>query len=308
MEHSKTPVNLRKGLAAVNAIKKNRPKLHSWLLIPVLAAVNALAYELFIFPNDFAPSGVGGVATMVQYVFRFDAGYLNLLINIPLLIAAWFTVKREFVLKSALFTLCFSALLVLFNHLDFSKYYYYTETGTSNVLAPVAAGTIIGFLYGHAVRLNGSTGGIDVVSAMVHRKHPEYNMVWISFGINAVIAAVSYFVYHYRFEPVICCMVYCFVSSTVANQVLKGAVSALKFEIVTDKPEELAAELMQKLHHGVTVLSAEGAYTHLHKNLVICIVNRHQIADIEQIISCFPGSFAYITQVSGTVGNFRRIK
>ena len=287
---------------------KKRNHWLSWLIIPILAAGTALAYELFVFPNDFAPSGFGGIATMVQYVFKFDAGYLNLALNVPFLIAAWFLIDREFVLKSAFFTLCFSGFLILFNNLDFSKFYYFTESGTSNVLGPVAAGTVIGFLYGTAVRLNGSTGGIDVVSAMVHHKYPQYNMVWISFAINAVIATVSYFVYGYRFEPVICCMVYSFVTTTVANSVLKGAASALKFEIVTDRGEELADELLQQLHHGVTVLSAEGAYTHHHRNLVVCIVNKHQIADVERIIARYPGSFTYITSVNATVGNFKRIK
>ena len=283
-------------------------KVTSWLIFPLLAAVYALAYRLFVFPNDFAPAGVGGIATMVQYVFRFDAGYLTLLINLPLLIAAWFVTDREFVLKSALFTLCFSGFLVLFNHIDFTPYQYYTENGTSNVLAPVAAGTVVGFLYGTSVRLGGSTGGIDIVGEMVHRKRPEYNMVWVSFIINACIAAASYFVYNYKFEPVICCIVYSFVTTSVANSVLKGYHAALKFEIVTDKPEELSQELMEKLLHGVTMVSAEGAYTHAQKSLVICIVNKHQIADIERIVSSYPGSFAYVTAVSATVGNFVRVK
>jgi uncharacterized membrane-anchored protein YitT (DUF2179 family) len=119
---------------------------------------------------------------------------------------------------------------------------------------------------------------------------------------------VSYFVYDFQFEPVMCCIVYAFVLTTVGNQVLRGSQSALKFEIVTDHPEELSNDLMQKLHHGVTLLSAEGAYTHEQKSLVICIVNKHQIADIQAIIGKYPGSFAYITQVSETLGNFRKIK
>ena len=194
------------------------------------------------------------------------------------------------------------------NNVDFSRFAYFTESGTSNVLAPVAAGAVIGFLYGTAVRLHGSTGGVDVISAFVRHKRPEYNMMWVSFTINAVIASISYFVYDFRFEPVICCLIYCFVSVTVADHVLKGYDAALKFEIVTDHPDELSKALMENLHHGVTVLSAEGAYTHLHKNLVICVVNKHQIVDVEKEIAKFPGSFAYITSINATVGNFRHIK
>ena len=287
---------------------QRKAEYKSLLLIPFFALAMALSYALFIFPNKFAPSGVGGIATMVQYVFKFNAGYLNLLINIPILIVAWKLVDREFVIKTALFTLCFSGFLMLFEHIDFSKFQYYTENGTSNILAPVAAATVNGAFYGFALRVHGSTGGTDVVSFCIKHYHPEYNVTWIGFILNAIIAGVSYFVYEFRFEPVICCIIYSFVLTSVGNQVLRGSQSALKFEIITAHPEELSKDLMNELHHGVTLLPAEGAYTHEQKSLVICIVNKHQIADIQQIIGKYPGSFAYITSVSETLGNFRKIK
>lgn len=280
------------------------------LLVPLLALAMALSYKLFIFPNNFAPSGVGGIATMIQYLFKFNAGYLNLLINIPLLIVAWKLVDRGFVIKTALFTLCFSGFLMLFDHLglDFSKFAYHTNTGTSTILAPIAAAVVNGAMFGISLRIHGSCGGTDIVSFCIRHYHPEFNVTWISFVLNVVIAAASYFVYGFQFEPVICCIIYVFVLTVIGNSVVRGAQSALKFEIITQDPEALSADLMKELKHGVTLLSAEGAYTHEQKSLVICIVNKHQIADIQGIISKYPGSFAYITQVSETLGNFRKIK
>ncbi len=289
-------------------MEKKKLNLRTIWLFPILAVFTALCYELFIFPNEFAPAGVGGIATMIQYIFKFNAGYLNLAINVPLLIAAWFLVDREFVIKTGVFTVCFSAALMVFGQFDFSRYYYHTDTGTSNILAPVAAAVVNGAIYGFAMRNHGCTGGTDVVAFCLRHYHPEYNVTWIGFTLNSVIAVISYFVYDYRFEPVICCIIYCFVMSTIANQVLRGYEAALKFEIVTDKPEEMASELLARLQHGVTVVPAEGAFTHQHKNLVICVVNKHQIADVQRLIQRYPGTFAYISSVTGTVGYFRRIK
>lgn len=285
-----------------------KTNLKTLWMFPFLALITALAYQLFVFPNNFAPAGVGGISTMVQHIFHFNAGYLNLLINVPILIAAWFLVDREFVIKTGLFTLCFSGFLMLFGKLDFSRFIYHTDNGTSTILGPVAAAVIIGAVYGFAMRQHGCTGGTDVVAWCVRHYHPEYNVAWIGFSINAAIAAVSYFVYDFKFEPVICCIVYCFVTSTVANSMLRGYDSALKFEIVTSEPKKLSQELMDKLHHGVTVVDVEGAYTHERKNLVICLVNKHQIADVQRILGTYPGSFAYISSVNSTMGNFRRIK
>ena len=292
------------------ALSEPRAKasIGSYLIIPVLAVCMALSYELFIFPNRFAPAGVGGIVTMVQYLFHFNAGYLNLLINVPILIAAWFLVDREFVIKSAIFTLVFSTAFLVLDKVDFTPFAYHTDNGTSNILAPVAAGTINGTLYGYAVRHHGSTGGTDVLAFSIRHYHPEMNPMWIGFTLNVVIAVASYFVYDFKFEPVICCIIYGFVNTSMANTVLKGYDAALKFEIITENPEGLAGELLAHLHHGVTLVSAEGAYTHNEKSLVICVVNKHQIADVQRLIQRYPGSFAYITSVNSTVGNFKRIK
>lgn len=287
---------------------QRREEYKTLFLVPLFALAMALSYKLFIFPNNFAPSGVGGIATMVQYLFKFNAGYLNLAINIPILIVAWKLVDREFVIKTALFTVSFSGFLMLFDLVDFSRFQYLTSNGTSTILAPVAAAVVNGAFYGFALRIHGSSGGTDVISFCIRHYHPEFNVTWIGFTLNVVIACVSYFVYGFKFEPVICCIVYCFVLTAIGNQVLRGSQSALKFEIVTEDPETLSRELMQELHHGVTLLSAEGAYTKEQKSLVICIVNKHQIADVQKIVSKYPGSFAYITAVSETLGNFRKIK
>jgi uncharacterized membrane-anchored protein YitT (DUF2179 family) len=287
---------------------QRKPEYKTLILFPLFALGMAFSYKLFIFPNQFAPAGVGGIATMVQHVFKFNAGYLNLLINLPILCIAWKLVNREFVIKTLLFTLCFSGGLMVLDLFDFSRFVYQTENGTSKILAPVAAAAVNGALYGFCLRCHGSSGGTDVVSFCIRHYHPEYNVTWITFTINAVIAGTSYFVYGYKFEPVICCIVYCFVVTMMGNKVLQGSKSALKFEIITQHPKEIADDLMKNLNRGVTLLSAEGGYTHQQKSLVICIVNKHQIADIQAIISKYPGSFAYITSVSETLGNFVKTK
>lgn len=290
--------------------KTNR--ILSYILFPLAALATAVAYELFIFPNNFAPAGVGGIATMVQHLTHgsFNAGYLNLLINIPLLFLAWRLIDRGFVLRTAIFTAVFSLSFILFKELqvDFGRFLYYTDNGTSTVLAPIAAGVVNGLLYGLCIYRHGCTGGTDVVAACIRQFRPEYGVMWINFMLNAVVAVVSYFVYDFHFEPVICCLVYCFVSTATGDWVLRGRRQALKFEIISEDAQALSNELMEQIRHGVTLVQAEGMYTHAPKGLVICIVNKHQVADVEKIIRKYPGSFAYIETISNTVGKFVRVK
>ena len=262
-------------------------------------------YELFIFPNAFAPAGLNGLATMVQYLFHFSIGYFSVLINLPLLLIAWRRLDRVFAIRTLIFVLSFSATTLLLRNVDFTPIAYHTDNGTSAILGPVAAGVINGAIYTVVLRCSGSTGGTDIVAALIRHRHPEASLVWLIFSLNAVVAAISYFVYGMKFEPVILCLIYCYLSSRISGGLLKMGQKALKFEIVTDQAEALGQALMRELHHGATLLHAEGMYSSREKGLLICVVNRHQVVAFHEILARFPGSFAYVSDVNETMGNFR---
>ncbi|MBQ2662107.1 MAG: YitT family protein [Clostridia bacterium] len=283
--------------------------VRDYLIVTALAFLMAVNYEVFILQNAFAPAGINGIATMIQYKFNFSVGYMNLLINIPLCIWAFFWLNKDYAGKTIVFSLAFSAFLLVFKYriIDISRFVYVTENGTSTLLAPLAASVVNGFIYGTIVRLNGSTGGTDVIAACVRKKNPRLSLMWIIFAMNCLVAAVSYFVYDYQLEPVILCIGYSFVTSKISDGIIKGVKQAVKFEIVTDNYEKLANEIMTKLHHGVTVMQATGMYTRSEHDVMICVVNKHQIIDLQKILLNYPGSFAYISDVRETMGNFKKI-
>lgn len=279
--------------------------MRRYLTVAALACVMGVSYELFVFPNAFAPAGINGIATMVQYLFHINIGYLSLIINIPLILLAWTKLDPDFARKSLLFVLVFSTVTLVLGRMDLSGIAY--DSGSSAILGPVAAGVVSGAVYGLVIRCNGSTGGTDIVAAWVHKLHPEASLVWVIFALNASVAVLSFFVYGYQFEPVILCLIYCYLSSRISDGILKGGKSALKFEVVTCHAPELSARLLQELHHGVTVLPAQGMYSDTPRALLICVVNRHQIVRFQEILRQFPDTFAYVSSVNETLGNFKHI-
>ena len=74
-----------------------------YLAVAGLAVVMGLSYELFVFPNAFAPAGINGFATIIQYLFHVNIGYLSLIINLPLIFLAWRKLDADFARKSLLF-------------------------------------------------------------------------------------------------------------------------------------------------------------------------------------------------------------
>ena len=279
----------------------------SYAVMVLLAMVMGVSYEVFVFPNAFAPAGINGIATMVQYLFDVSIGYLSLLINIPLIAASWKWLDRDFAMKNLVYVLVFSGMNLLLDYIDVSALAYYTENGNSAILGPAAAGVVSGVAYGFAIKQNGSTGGTDIIAAWVRKLRPEVSLVWTVFSLNACVALLSFFVYGHQFEPVIMCLVYCYLSSGISDKILKGGKKALKFEVVTTQGTELATRLLQELHHGVTVLPARGMYSDQPKDLLVCIVNRHQIVRFQEILAQFPGSFACVSEVNETVGNFKHV-
>lgn len=288
----------------------NKPfqeQVKSYAVVVGMALLMGLSYELFVFPNAFAPAGINGLATMIQYVFHISIGYFSLVINIPLLLLAWRKVDRDFAMKSLTFVLVFSAVTLILNQFDLSGIAYYTANGNSTILGPVAAGVVSGAVYGYVIRQNGSTGGTDIIAAWVRKGHPEASLVWIIFTLNASVAVLSFFVYGCQFEPVIMCLIYCYLSSHISDSILKGGKRAMKFEVITDQAEEISHQLLTELRHGVTILPARGVYSEKPTNLLVCVVNCHQIVQFQRILARFPGSFATVSEVNETVGNFKHV-
>lgn len=284
-----------------------KKKLLSYLVVVGLALACALNYQLFVFPNRFAPAGLNGLCTMIQYLFHISVGYMSLLINIPLAIWAMVKVSRTMAVRSMVYVVAFSLALILLQRVDLSRFAYETANGTSKILGPLVAGVINGASYSVLARCGANSGGMDFVAAVVHKKHPEMGFFWIIFLINAIVAGCSYFVYGYQVEPVILCILYSFMSSTVSDRVVRGRRSAVRCEIITDCPEEISEAIITRMHHTATLVPARGMYSNKETHVLLCIVNRNQIPELAELLKEYPHTFAVLSGVSDVIGNFKRL-
>ena len=282
-------------------------KVLTYLMIVGIALLCALNYQLFVFPNKFAPAGLNGICTMIQYVFGISVGYLSLLINIPLAILVLRKVGKSMAFRGMLYVVSFSLFLILLEKLDLSRFAYETANGTSKILGPLVAGIINGVCYSLLVRYSSCSGGTDFVAAVIHKSRPDLNFFFVSFTINTLVAIASYFVYDYQMEPVILCVLYSFMSSTVSDRVFKSGRTAVRFEIITDYPQEIADAIIHQLHHSATLLPGKGMYLGREKSILICVVNNNQLSALSAIIREYPNTFAVMSQVSEVMGNFKRL-
>ena len=282
-------------------------KVWTYLVIVFLALGASLNYEIFVFPNQFAPSGLNGICTMIQYVTGISVGYLSLLINVPLALWCYYEVSKSMATRSMVYVVVFSVGILILDKMDLSFLHYATENGTSKILGPLVAGVIQGYVYSILMKASAYTGGTDFISAIVHKRNPNKSVLGFSFTINVVIAISSYFVYGYQMEPVILCILYSFMSSTVGERLQKSGKEAICFEIITDFPQEITGDIIAKTGHSTTLIPAKGMYSDKETNMLICVVNKSQAAAVTEICRSYPNTFTIMDPVGQVVGNFKNM-
>ena len=282
-------------------------KVLTYLVIMLLAVICALNYEVFIFPNRFAPAGLNGICTIIQYIFGINIGYMSLIINIPLALIVYRLVSKPLAVRSMVYVVTFSLAAILLDYVDLSGFAYHTENGTSAILGPLVAGIIFGGCYSLLLQASAYSGGTDFVAAIIHKYHPEKSVFFLIFAMNTVVALASYFVYDYEIEPVILCIIYAFTSSTVSERLTKNGRSAVRFEIITEHPKEISDAIIHKLHHSVTLIPGRGMYLNKEVDMLFCVVNNSQVAKLAAICREYPNTFAIIDPVSEVIGNFKKI-
>ncbi len=288
----------------------------SYITIVLIAVLLAFNYQLFIVQNGFAPAGLNGIATMIQYKTGFSIGYMSLIINIPLCTLAYFLVNKRFAKRSLVFCLTYSLAFICLQNIGLEQFQYNAQ-GHDTIFPVLLSGVISGFVYGICFRTDSSTGGTDIISKYINAKKPDLNFFWVTFILNAFVAIISFFVYAvpgennvlvYDYKPVCLCILYCFISSFIGSFIIKGTKTACKFTIITTHADEIMNDITVKLRHSSTKLSALGSFSKNEKAVVICVVNKHQLIDLQNILNEYDETFSFVETVNETYGNFKHIK
>ncbi len=271
----------------------------------------AAGLHVFVYKADFAPSGVDGAATMLQYASekwwgrKINAGMFTFALNFPLLVAAWFILKKRYVIYTIIYTVVISSTLMILAAVGCPQYDC-TVPGTynSHIVAAIFGGVMQG-VSGILLKIGGSAGGADVIGCMVQKKFPHKDVEKIIAYVSYVVVAIAFFVYG-NINSVCLSVINIFVCEKVTAAILKSNRSAVKFEIVTTKAhvEEIRQYIIFELQHGATLLKCEGGFSGENKEMLICLINYRQIPEFLKKIKAVPDTFLYYADVVGIRGNF----
>ncbi len=245
------------------------------LMIILGAAMGGISFNIFLMPHKLLSGGVSGIALIMNYIFGFNPGVLVFVFNIPIFLAGYKYVDKEFIALSLVGMTAFSVFIDIF---AFLRDIIYID---DVLLSCIYGGVLNGIGMGIVFRNRASQGGVDIV-AVILKKYFSVNLGTTSLLINiAVVTLGSYF---YGIKLAMYTLVSMYVSSSILDKVMKGFGSSKSVMIITDKEQQVADTILKTLDRGVTYLEGEGAYTQHKKRVIYCIVTLNQLAKLKQIV------------------------
>lgn len=312
IEEHLPPKITKEDLAAAKASKQG--KLMFWLRAVLYTLLSsfliAFAAHSLITPNDFTIGGASGIAILVNVASKGKVPQSLILfsINLPLVILAFFFVKKRFAILSAMNIGLQTLWLFLMEQL-MEDFVIQFESNGEKIFAAIGAGLCIGTAIALAFKIGGSTGGADIVAVMIQRKVGANSIAWMLFAINVTIISMSLLVFRVEGNltltllPIMMSAFESYIESRTNESVTNGFQSAREFRIITDKPDEMAKALMKELSRGVTAIPATGMYTKITHTMLLCVVNRRQVVTLKRIMKQVdPDSFAVMSNVSQVLG------
>ena len=258
-------------------------------------ALVGFALAMFTIPNEIAPGGVSGLATALAFVTPIRVSVWTLMMNIPLLIAAW----RRLGARAIFFTLVSTLLLSLFIEIgDRFLPQYTSDTLVASLMGGVVMGLGMGMLFIRGI----STGGTDLLALILKKLLPNLPTGTLLLFIDAAVVVIAAIVFR-DFDVAIYSAITIYIYSKVIDTLTQGVDYAKVIYTVTEHGEEVVKALNEHTDRGSTLIPAIGGYTGQRKQLVMTVTRRNVVAQTLRLIrQTDPKSFTFVmdsTEVHG---------
>ena len=274
-----------------------------YLMIALGMIMYGIGWTVFLLPSDIPSTAVPGIASIIFWATGFPVQYTYLIVNLALLLMALKILGLKFCLKTiyAVFVL---TLILEVIHNFVTGPLIHDQPFMSCVLGAFFCGGGIGI----AFSANGSTGGTDIIAAVVN-KYRDISLGRVIQICDLIIISSSYLVLH-DWEKVVYGYVVLFVSSFVLDQVVNSARQSVQFFIISSKYEEIGHRINKDLHRGVTFIDGVGCYTNNGVKMMFVLAKKRESNTIFRLIKDIdPKAFVSQSAVIGVFGEgFDRIK
>ncbi len=297
--------------------KKPSHKKHVWELIKIYfvlimgALVRAFAVEVMLLPHRITIGGIVGISEIIYYLTdgSWPIGFSIILLNLPILVVAYLMIGKKFAFRTTISVLVIGVSTYLFEIFHVSEALHILDMRDNLVLFSIVGGVMAGFTLAMSFYSGASTGGSDTISLLIQKKHNFSGVARFMVLVDAFIVAIAAIILH-NFDAFLYSFVTIFVIRVAVEMIQRGFASAVVYEIITDKPEEVIAALGENLHRGITSIQVVGMYQKTVRTMLVCVVRKRQVNATKKLIKAVdPAAFAYSLGVMEVVGKgFRNIE
>ena len=258
-------------------------------------ALVGFALSMFTVPNDIAPGGVSGLATALAYITPIRVSAWTLMMNIPLMIAAW----RKLGPRAIFYTLIATLLLSFF--IEIGERFlpkYSSDTLVASLMGGVVSGLGMGMLFIRGI----STGGTDLLALILKKLLPNLPTGTLLMFVDATVVVIATLIFR-DFDVAIYSAITIYVCSKVIDALTQGVDYAKVIYTVSSHGEEIVRALNEHTDRGSTLIPAFGGYTGEGKHIVMTVTRRSVVAQTLRLIrQTDPKSFSFVmdsTEVHG---------
>lgn len=266
-----------------------------FVLIIIGAAITAVGIIFFLQAHKLLSGGVTGVALLISYFTDIKPGYWVIVFNIPLFIMAWRKIDLWFCIYSVIGTALLSAFMIV------ADGFHNISMVTDPLLAAIFGGLLSGVGTGIVIRARASQGGTDIISVIVRKKY-SIGIGMVSFYINIILVGILSV--KFGLELGLLTIFAQYIAAKSLDRVVTGFNTAKAVMIVSDKSEEIAKYIMERISRGVTLLDGHGGYEKDPKKVIWCIVTTTQMSRMKAAMHKIdPKAFMTITDASEVIGS-----
>lgn len=275
-----------------------------YLMIALGLILYGIGWTVFLLPNDITTGGVPGIASIIYFATGFPVQYTYFSINLILLLLSIRILGWKFSIKTvfAVFTLTF--FLSIIQKLAEGVVLLHDQP----FMACVIGASLCGGGIGIAFSSNGSTGGTDIIAAIIN-KYRDITLGRVILVCDLIIISSSYFALK-DWEKVVYGYVTLYICSFVLDQVVNSARQSVQFFIISEKYAEIAHQINIYPHRGATVINASGFYSGKEQKMLFVLAKKRESTIIFRLIKDIdPNAFVSQSAVIGVYGEgFDRIK
>ena len=255
--------------------------LYEILGVSLGVLLTALGLDMFLIPNKIAAGGVSGIATILHYLIHVPVGATMLVLNVPLFALGILRLGMRFGFRSLYGTITLSLAV--------------------DLLASLYGGVLVGLGLGLVFRYKGTTGGTDLVAAVL-RTYTGGNIGRQLFMVDGAVVLAAWATFNSA-ELAMYALLTIFVVSWLIDVVQEGLSYARAFLIISDRPSEIAAAIVAGLNRGASAWPARGVYTGADREVVLSVVNRSEVSRLKEIIyGVDPCAFVILADVHEVLG------